>query len=289
MSIDLPAPGSQKIDPDDVVRQLQNLPTLSAVVVDMFNCIDQEDIDIGTLARKVSYDQALTAKTLRFANSSFFGSQSKVTTIQQAISLLGVQSVRHLITATALTGSFPEGDCEGFESITFWKHSIATAVCCKVLAMHLKLNQDFAFTAGLLHDIGRLVLVSRFPREYAAVIAWRARVDCSLLDAERTVLGTDHVVTGLALAAHWNFSETIQKAIAGHHAPETFGHASIASIVHVANSIVQGLDLGATEDDLVAPVSQVAWDSLGILEDDYARIFRETEMQYEAVSQALLD
>jgi putative nucleotidyltransferase with HDIG domain len=281
--------GAQRISTDDVVRQLQNLPTLSTVVMDLLNSVDEEDIDIGTLARKVSHDQALTAKTLRFANSSFFGSQSKVSTIQQAISLLGVRSVRHLITATALAGHFPDSACVGFDGRAFWRHAIATAVCCKVLAMHLHLNQDFAFTAGLLHDIGRLVLVSRFPQQYASVIAARAEADCNLLDAERAILGTDHVEVGRALAAHWNFSETIQKAIAGHHAPETFGNASIASIVHVANSIVQALDLGGAEDDLVAPVSMVAWTGLGMQENEYARIFRETELQFDAVSGALFD
>lgn len=280
-------PEMQAIAADEIVSQLHNLPTLSSVVMELLSCVDQEDIDIGTLARKVSHDQALTAKTLRFANSSFFGSQSKVTTIQQAISLLGMQSVRHLITASALSGHFPDGDCPGFDSNAFWRHSIATAVCCKVLAMHLHLNQDYAFTAGLLHDIGRLVLVSRFPQQYAAAIAYRNQVDCDLLDAERAVLTTDHVVVGYALAAQWNFSEIIQKAISGHHEPESFGSGSIASIVHVANSIVHGLDLDGVEADLVPPVSQVAWDSLGLQEAEYALIFRETELQFEAVSQAL--
>ncbi|MBC7513720.1 MAG: HDOD domain-containing protein [Herminiimonas sp.] len=277
-----------RIDADDIVRKLQTLPTLSAVVADLLNCVDQDDIDIITLARKVSHDQALTAKTLRFANSSFFGTQSKVSTIQQAISLIGVQSMRHLIMTTALSGHFVDGNCPGFDPRAFWRHSLATAVCCKVLAMHLHLNQDFAFTAGLLHDIGRLVLVTCFPQQYAATLAYRAATDCLLLDAERTVLGTDHVMFGQALAAHWNFSEIILKAIAGHHAPETFGSASIASIVHVANSIVHALDLAGDEDDLVSPVSQVAWDGLGMQEDEYAHIFRETEMQFEAISQALL-
>jgi len=277
----------QKIEPGEVIQRLQNLPTLSAVVVDLLNCIDQDDIDISTLATKVSHDQALTARTLRFANSSFFGSQSKVTTIHQAISLLGMQSVRHLITASALAGHFPDGQCKGFDSHAFWRHSIATAVCCKVIAMHMHLNQDYAFTAGLLHDIGRLVLVSCFPEQYAAAIAYRVSQDCHILEAERVVLGTDHVITGQALAAHWNFSEIIQKAIGGHHLPDTFGHASIASVVHVANSIVQALDLAESADDMVAPVSKIAWDGLAISESDYLKIFRETEMQFEAVSQAL--
>ena len=281
-------PEMQAIAADEIVRQLHNLPTLSSVVVELLSCVDQDDIDIATLARKVSLDQALAAKTLRFANSSFFGSHSKVTTIQQAISLLGMQSVRHLVTASALAGHFPEGDCPGFDSRAFWRHSIATAVCCKVLAMHLHLNQDFAFTAGLLHDIGRLVLVSRFPQQYSAAIAYRASVDCYLLDAERAVLTTDHVAVGQALAAQWNFSEVIQNAISGHHEPDSFGSGSIASIVHVANSIVQGLDLDGVEDDRVPPVSQSAWDRLGLQETDYAAIFRETELQFEAVSQAVL-
>ena len=283
-----PSSALHRIDTDDIVRKLQTLPTLSTVVADLLNCVDQDDIDIAILARKVSHDQALTAKTLRFANSSFFGTQSKVSTIQQAISLIGVQSMRHLIMTTALSGHFVDGNCPGFDPRAFWRHSLATAVCCKVLAMHLHLNQDFAFTAGLLHDIGRLVLVSSFPQQYAATLAYRAASDCLLLDAERIVLDTDHVIVGQALAAHWNFSEIILKAIAGHHAPEAFGTASIASIVHVANSIVHALDLAGDEDTLVSPLSQVAWDGLGMQESEYAHIFRETEMQFEAISQAVL-
>ena len=179
-------PGLHRIDAEDIVRKLQTLPTLSAVVADLLNCVDQDDIDIATLARKVSHDQALTAKTLRFANSSFFGTQSKVSTIQQAISLIGVQSMRHLIITTALSGHFVDGNCPGFDPRAFWRHSLATAVCCKVLAMHLHLNQDFAFTAGLLHDIGRLVLVSRSEGQRLMVSMFKLRVSfkkygCSLL------------------------------------------------------------------------------------------------------------
>lgn len=279
----------EKIDMPDLVRQLQNLPVLSSVVMDLLNCVDQEELDIATLARKVSHDQALTAKTLRFVNSPFFGSQAKITSVHQAISMLGVQSVRHLITATALANHFPDRNCPGFDSKVFWLHSMATAVCCRVLAMHLHVNQDYAFTAGLLHDIGRLALVSGYPSQYAAVLAYKIKNDCLLIDAERVLLGTDHVETGAALAKHWNFSETILHAIIGHHSPAVVGNASVASIVHVANSIVQGLDLCGMEDDLVAPVCQTAWDSLGMREHDYAAIFRETELQFQAISQAITD
>ncbi|MQA39772.1 MULTISPECIES: HDOD domain-containing protein [Telluria group] len=273
---------------DDVVRTLDDLPSLPAVVMELLNSIDQDDVDISVLAKKVSYDQALTAKTLRLANSSLYGLQVKVTTIQQAITYLGFQTTRNLITAAAVTGCFAEGHCPGFDHKAFWRHSIATAACAKVLARQMRFNQDYAFTAGLLHDIGRLVLVSCFPNQYSETIAYREEHDCYLLEAERSVLGVDHVDAGMALAEHWNFSDTMRLAIGGHHDPEAPGAGFLAAIIHVADAIVHALDLAQMPDDLVPPVSTVAWTALGLDEEIYLQLFRETELQYEEISMVLL-
>ena len=279
---------SNTLSYDDVVRTLDDLPSLPVVVMELLNSIDQDDVDISVLAKKVSHDQALTAKTLRLANSSLYGLQVKVTTIQQAITYLGFQTTRNLITAAAVTGCFAEGHCPGFDHKAFWRHSIATAACAKVLARQMRFNQDYAFTAGLLHDIGRLVLVSCFPNQYSETIAYRAEHDCYLLDAERTVLGVDHVDAGLALAEHWNFSDTMRLAIGGHHDPEAPGAGFLAAIIHVADAIVHALDLAQVQDDLVPPVSTVAWTALGLDEEIYLQLFRETELQYEEISMVLL-
>ncbi|MCG2583492.1 HDOD domain-containing protein [Massilia sp. TS11] len=272
----------------DVMAHLDDLPTLPAVVMDLLNSIDQEDVDIGTLAKKVSYDQALTAKTLRMANSASHGLQVKVTTIQQAINYLGFQATRNLVMTAALTGCFPHGRCRGFDDRGFWRHSIATACAARVLARHLKFNQDYAFTAGLLHDIGRLVLVTCFPDDYAEVLEHRAAHDLFLLEAEHAVLGLDHVVAGLCLAEHWHFSETMISAIANHHGPDRQGAGFLAAIVHVANAIVHGLDLAHDSDELVPPVSGVAWTAMGLDEATYLHIFRETELHYGEIAAVLL-
>ncbi|MES2261496.1 MAG: HDOD domain-containing protein [Pseudomonadota bacterium] len=273
---------------DDVVNHLDDLPSLPAVVMELLNSIDQEDVDISVLAKKVSYDQALTAKTLRLANSSLYGLQVKVTTIQQAITYLGFQTTRNLITAAAVTGCFAEGRCAGFDHKAFWRHSIASAACAKVLARQMRFNQDYAFTAGLLHDIGRLVLVACFPKHYAQVVAHRAEHDCTMLEAERAVLGIDHVDAGMALAEHWNFSDTMRLAIGHHHDPEAPGAGFLAAIIHIADAIVHGLDLAQMPDGLVPPVSTVAWTALGLDEEIYLQLFRETELQYEEISMVLL-
>jgi putative nucleotidyltransferase with HDIG domain len=279
---------SDLITYDDIVANLDDLPSLPAVVMELLDSIDQENIDISVLAKKVSHDQALTAKTLRLANSSLYGLQVKVTTIQQAITYLGFQTTRNLITAAAVTGCFPEGLCAGFDDRAFWRHSIATACCAKVLARQMRFNQDYAFTAGLLHDIGRLVLVSCFPRQVERVFAYQASHDCYTLDAERAVLGIDHIDAGMALAEHWNFSDTMRLAIAGHHEPEAPGAGFLATIIHVADAVVHALDLAQAPNDLVMPVSPVAWTALGLDEDAYLHLFRETELQYEEITMVLM-
>ncbi len=269
---------------DDIVRKLDDLPSLPAVVMELLNCIDGDEADMAVLAKKLSYDQALTAKTLCLANSSTYGLQVKVTTIQQAMTFLGFKAMKNLITAAAVTGTFANGQCPGFDDKAFWRHSIATAVCAKVLARHLRFNQDYAFTGGLLHDIGRLVLLSSFPEQYAGVLAYREEHDCSVLEAERSVLGVDHVMAGAALAGHWNFSDTMRLGIAGHHEPDAAGAGFLAAIVHVADAIAHALDLAGEPDDMVPTVSPVAWNAMGLNEETYLHVFRETELQFGEIS-----
>ncbi|MCS0630587.1 HDOD domain-containing protein [Telluria mixta] len=277
-----------RLTPEQLAAGVQDLPSLPAVVMELLSSIEQEDIDISVLAKKVSYDQALTAKTLRLANSSTYGLQVKVTTIQQAITFLGFQTTRNLITAAAITGCFPSGRCGGFHDKGFWRHSIATAACARALARRMRFNQDIAFTAGLLHDIGRLVLVTGHPDAYAQVVAWHAQHGGDWQDAEQAILGIDHVDAGVALADHWNFSSTMRQAIAYHHAPDIHGAGFLAAIVHVANAIVHALDLACEDDELVPRVSSVAWDAMGLNEEAYLHLFRETELQFGEMSTILM-
>ncbi|MFC0254394.1 HDOD domain-containing protein [Massilia consociata] len=273
---------------DELLGGVDDLPSLPAVVMELLGSIEQEDTDIAVLARKVSSDPALTAKTLRLANSSAFGLQVKATTLQQAMTYLGFQTTRNLITAAALTGCFPAGRCPGFNDKAFWRHSIAAAACARVLARPLRFNPDVAFTAGLLHDIGRLVLVARFPERYQAVLSLRDKRDCELIEAERALLGVDHVDAGVALAEHWNFSDTMRHAIAFHHAPEAPGAGFLATIVHVASAVVHALDLADNPDELVPRVSAVAWTALGMTEQAWLQAFHDTELQYEEMTAILM-
>ncbi|WP_306623239.1 HDOD domain-containing protein [Massilia scottii] len=275
---------------DDLVKRIRDLPSLSAVVVELLSTMDQEDIDVHVLGGKIALDQSLTAKTLRLANSSFYGMSSKVTTIHQAISVLGFHSIRTLVTACAVTGSFPASASAngGVNFQAFWRHSVATAVCAKLLAVHLKLNPDTAFTAGLLHDIGTLVLATRFPTEYAAMLAYRKEHDCYIIEAERSVIGIDHAMAGSALAAYWKFPAAMQEAVASHHHLDAAGTPTLPLLIHAANVFAHALDLSGEEDDLVPPMSQALWVSLALSEADCAKLFRDSESTFVDMCQILV-
>lgn len=267
---------------------LEDLPSLPAVVMELLGSLDQEDIDISVLAKKVAADGALTAKTLRLANSSAFGLLVKATTIQQAMTYLGFQATRNLIMAAAMTGCFPSGRCRAFDDKAFWRRSIATAACARVLARHMHFNQDVAFTAGLLHGIGQLVLATRFPEEYDAVLRERKRLDADLLETERALLGVDHVDAGTALAGHWQFSGTMGQAIAFYRTPEMPGAGFLSTIVHVAVAVAHALDLAGDADEMVPALSSVAWTALGLSEEAWLHVFRETELQFEEMTAILI-
>ena len=284
----------------DIIKCVRDLPSLPAVVAELLATMEQEDIDTHVLAAKIALDQALTAKTLRLANSSFYGLQSKVTTIQQAISVLGFHSIRTLVTACSVTASFaPVKDVE-FDFQAFWRHAIGGAVCARVLAPRCGVNPDTAFTAGLLHDLGTLVLCTRFPAEYRRVLAHRREHDCTTSAAQLAVFGIDHAAVGSALTAHWKFPRQIQAAVAGHHlGDEAAAHGgpgagnggraapSLTTVIYLANILAHALDMSGQEDDQVPPLSLAAWDALGLDDGAWQARFAEAEQLYHDMCQTL--
>jgi len=272
----------------DVIKHIKDLPILPAVARELVSVLEDENSSLDLINEKIAMDHAITAKVLRLVNSSHFGANSRVVTIQQATALLGVEKIKNLVRLTILSNRSSVSYCEGFNFQAFWQHSVATAICAELISRALHMKHDFAFTAGLLHDIGRLVLVSYYPDKYAEVIRYRQLKDCYLLDAEREIMGIDHVDAGLALAQQWLFAEAIQHAIKGHHRPDTPGIHPLASVVHVADAMVHALDLADEKNDIVPLLSPHAWDTLALSETECLSIFRETEMRVEALNQILI-
>jgi putative nucleotidyltransferase with HDIG domain len=236
--------------------------------MELLSSLENENLDTHMLAQKVTQDTALTAKTLRYANSAYYPTQVKVTTIPQAISMLGLTTVKHLVMSAALSGCFPVNNCQGFNHKAFWKHSNAVASISKQIAKHLNFNLDVAYTAGLLHDLGCLVIVSLFPLSYSEVILCRQKEGLSLVDAEEKILGFNHAAVGEALAEVWNFSNVIKNALGHHHSPNTPGVGFLPTIIYLANAIAQHLEMPIISIDEVIELNKTDFQVLNL--DDAA-------------------
>ncbi|MFZ6680598.1 HDOD domain-containing protein [Undibacterium sp. Tian12W] len=268
-----------------IIDSVKDLTTLPAIVMELLNNIDDEELNMHELAQKVSHDMALTAKTLRYANSPYYSTMVKVTTVQQAISLLGLSTVRQIVITAALTGCFPENNCRGFSHKDFWRHSNAVAIAARILARRLKLNADVAFTAGLLHDIGALVLATCYTGAYENVLAQRQELQTTQYETEKQLLGIDHALVGETLAVQWNFSEVMIKAISGHHHPEKPGLGFLATIVHVADGIAHALGVTTTPDLAPPEITGQSWESLGLDQALLDEVLAEAAIEFEKLQE----
>lgn len=232
-----------------VLDYVQKLPSLPGIVVDILESFNNEEVNVHTLAHKVARDQALAARVLRVANSPFFGLSGQIGSISEAVSVLGFNNLRGLVMAAAIIDSFPRTK-QGFDWMAFWRHGIGAGVCARVLAKRAGLNPETAFTAGLLHDIGRLVMEVYFPQACAQVPWSGEGSTAEVLAAERAALGLDHAGLGGVVAKRWHFPRAIREAIELHHVAAGAGQdKTLTDVVYVANLFAHALADGRIRED----------------------------------------
>jgi putative nucleotidyltransferase with HDIG domain len=252
------------LDRDQVLAHLKQLPSLPVAVADLLASFANEDVDVTSIAHQIARDQGLTARVLRVANSSFYGLQHKVGTINEAVVVLGFRAVRSMVMAVGINGVFRVDQCRGFDAQAYLRHCVAVGLGARALAAETGHNPELAFTGGILHDIGELVLAANFSQQYAEVLAYRKQHDCFLVVAERDILGMDHCEVGSLLAETWRFPSVLQVAVAEHHAPASAVAGSLADLMHVADAIAHGLGFGQSAEEMVMPVERTAWQRLGL-------------------------
>lgn len=255
-----------------VLARLGGLPPLPTTVSELLASFHNDDVDVGRIAHQISRDQALTARVLRVANSSFYGLQSKVGTISEAVVVLGFRAVRSMVLAVGINSALRVERCPGFNTPAYLRHCVGVGLAARELARLTGFTPELAFTGGILHDIGELVLASNFPGQYAEVLDYRRRHDCFLIDAERDVLSMDHTEIGGLLAETWHFPMALHEAVNDHHAPAGAPASSLADLIHVADAIARGLGLGDYPEEMVMPVERISWQRLDLSPEKIALV-----------------
>ena len=249
----------------DLHGALRQLPGLPGTVTGALAAIREDDGCSDRAADLILRDGDFAARVLQMLNSPFYGTGDAVESVRSACLGLDATTLERAMVAASVIGQFPHAGNERFDRFAFWEHSIGVAVIAQTLARTLGENAERGFTAGLLHDLGRLILDSYFPRDFSAVLGYRRRHDTWIRDAEVAVLGFDHCVLGARVAEQWAFPEDLIEAIRHHHQPESDDvQHEVTRIVHIADILVRGLEFGDPGDDAMPLLSQTAMKRLGL-------------------------
>ena len=270
---------------DELPACALKLPSLPEVVNYLTRSLSDEHADIDTLSHHINSDPAIVARLLAAANSAAFGLSTRIFTTKQAFLVLGVDRIVNIILASALAYRYDIRH-SGFDARLLWRHSLGVATCAKVLAGHTGIDADTAFTSGLLHDIGQLLMYIAHPASYLQVIEQRRQENISLQDAERRIFGYDHAEAGKALAIAWRLPAETADAIAAHHNPDEIG-SEIGNLIHVSEVLSHALDLGEQPNNHVPDVSELACAQLGLNWSSLKKRFAEIEACYEGFLIAL--
>jgi HD-like signal output (HDOD) protein len=256
----------EAITPAQLQDRVRELPALPEAVLEVLQVLRSDRLSAERCVHLIELDAALATRTLRLANSAFYGVAGRVARISDAVAMLGLRTVSGALAAAALTQAFPQQACPGFALADHWRHAVATALCARSLAPLAGLDAEEAFLAGLMHDFGSLVLATQFPRASAAAHALAAARPLPLHEAEAALLGVDHAEVGALLAAHWHFPPPMVRAIACHHAPPPADAAGVQldGLLQWANSVARGLNLGTAAAAAPPPGEPAVWSALAL-------------------------
>ena len=246
----------------DDTLELVSLPEVVHRINLMVEDPNSSAVDIGHL---IGEDPALTARLLKVVNSPVFGFPSRIDTISMAITILGTRQLRDLVLATAVVNQFHNLTDEVVEMETFWCHSICTAVSAKVIGHHLKEhNSERFFVAGLLHDIGKLVMYLTHPDASRQVIELSSDPSIEKNTVERSIFGFSHADVSAELLKQWQLPDSLVEAARYHHHPIRATHfATETAVVHIADAIANNIQSPVSQDD-DNPIESITWPILGL-------------------------
>lgn len=266
-------PDLKTLDPLELIDSVPTLGSPPAVYQRLVQVLDDPRSGPHEVAAVIGQDPSLTARLLRLANSAYFAFDRPVDSVHQAVSFIGLTHVRDVALATSVTSAFHDVPPDLIHLEDFWRHSVAVGVGARMLAgIRRETNVERFFVAGMLHDVGRLVLYVSAPETARAVLERAQERECLLYEAEMELTGLDHATIGGALMERWNMPASLVECVAFHHRPEEAAdHQVEAATIHLADLVANALRLGRSGERMVPPRWLGVWETLdldpGLLND----------------------
>jgi putative nucleotidyltransferase with HDIG domain len=258
------------LDIDKLLNRVDAIPSNFHIAIKVAKMLDDFNVNIQELSKIIGADQSFTVQLLKLCNSAQYGFSRKIVTVNDAITRLGFKTLKSLVFVVVSKGAFNR-PVEGYDLAKgeLWRNSISCAVYSKYLAETSGYKDpDLAFTAGLLRDIGKLIIHEYVKEEYNNIVDLVNSKNIDFSEAEEKVLGYNHSQVGAKIAAKWNFPKILEETIEFHHNPEkaktTCMDKSLINIVHIADSIAMMLGIGIGNDGMMHSLDINSLENIGI-------------------------
>jgi len=279
---------------EDIRLQLQTLRTLQtqpAVIAKISQILQNPATNADELGGAIRTDPVLASTVLKLVNSAFYGFPGKIGSINHAIVLLGFSTVKNIVLTASVLELFKMNiDGDKFNPQAFWKHSLACGVAAQSLAQAVGYERkEECFVAGLLHDIGKLIMFQLIPKDFMRVIDFAGKTKSLFYDAERKLLGISHQEIGGMLIEQWRLPPQILNAVASHHNPSAGNgdDCKLAAIVHCADIFARAIGYGNGGDNKIPIINDSVWDRLGLENTDLLLLFDNIEKEWRKADELL--
>jgi len=282
---------------ESVIQDIHHLPTLPVIYSRLKKLLADPRSTAKEIGAMLEEDQALTTRILKIVNSALFSFPKRISSVPHAVVILGIKEIKHITLAASVVDLFPEvGSTYNFNHKAFWEHSLAVAACSRIIAKKVGImkvkDPEEAFTAGLIHDIGKLISDQFMHDTFIKVLKTTAEEQIPYIQAEEKNIGFTHQDIGRFLAEKWNLPLPFIEIISYHNTPILKNIDGtifvLLAIVHLANILAKALNIGFSGDPFVTPLDELCWKALGINENQIQLIMDETKENSQELIELLL-
>lgn len=276
--------------PQELVSGVVRLVSLPEVCIRVNEMMDDPVVNATDIGKVIAQDTSLTARLLKIVNSAFYGFQARIETVSRAVTVIGLRELRGLVLAASAVESFSKLPNDVLNLVNFWRHSVYCGVVAQLLAQKCNvLHSERLFVAGLLHDIGKLVITNKMVKESREVIKRVEQKKIFDFEAEQAVLGFDHAEVGGELLKEWNMPESLCNSVNYHHRPRAAMEPTIEiCIVHIANILTIRAEHGVGQNDVAPPIDEIALSMTGLSEEDFEQVFARAGTVFSEALDAIL-
>jgi putative nucleotidyltransferase with HDIG domain len=274
------------------LNDVEALPVLPGIALKLFNILSDPDSMITALAKVIETDPSLTLKLLKIVNSAFYGFARKIGTVREAVVILGTEEIKNLAFGLSAAKTFQNVHFEGMANPhALWHHSIGTAIIAEHLGRRVpECKNESVFTAGLIHDTGKIFLMEHFPKLYNDVYNTSLKHKIPIVEVEEEKFELNHAVIGKFVATRWNLPESLSQAIASHHQPvASSGTSFLSAIIGLSDYLYHRIDALSSLEGRALPPPYLTFGQFSVLKRIFKGLSRDLLDKMVGEMKTLLD